>query len=145
MVASLLLMHGLYPVPLEDRVREALDSVRPYMESHGGDVELLGIADGVRGCGSRDCRLRGVGSTLELGSAGAAGGAPDLEGIEVEGLRSRGGSAADGAAGWLSVRAGAAAGVLATVDDLAGRRPGGDLLAYRNACAACGGRLDDGC
>ena len=26
---------------------EALDSVRPYMESHGGDVELLGIEDGV--------------------------------------------------------------------------------------------------
>ena len=28
-VASLLLMHGLIPVPLEERVREALDSVRP--------------------------------------------------------------------------------------------------------------------
>ena len=28
-------------------MREALDSVRPYMESHGGDVELLGIEDGV--------------------------------------------------------------------------------------------------
>src|SRR3954447_9914275 len=46
-VASLMLIHGLYPVDLETRVREALDSVRPYMESHGGNVELLGIEDGV--------------------------------------------------------------------------------------------------
>ena len=41
-VASLLLIHGLHPVDLETRVQEALDSVRPYMQSHGGDVELLG-------------------------------------------------------------------------------------------------------
>ena len=62
-VASLLLMHGLYPVPLEDRVREALDSVRPYMESHGGDVELLGIAGRRRADPARGPlrRLRGVG------------------------------------------------------------------------------------
>ena len=46
-VASLMLIHGLYPVPLEDRVREALASIRPYLESHGGDVELLGIEDGI--------------------------------------------------------------------------------------------------
>ncbi|MBV9816956.1 MAG: NifU family protein [Solirubrobacterales bacterium] len=28
---------------MESRVREALQGVRPYLESHGGDVELLGI------------------------------------------------------------------------------------------------------
>ncbi len=43
LVAHLLLMHGLHPVPLEDRVSEALDSVRPYLESHGGSLKLLGI------------------------------------------------------------------------------------------------------
>ena len=43
LVAHLLLIHGLHPVPLAARVREALDSVRPYLESHGGNVELLGI------------------------------------------------------------------------------------------------------
>ncbi|MDT4934756.1 MAG: hypothetical protein QOK11_2648, partial [Pseudonocardiales bacterium] len=48
MVGSLLLIHDLYPVPLEERVVQALDKVRPYMESHGGDVELLGIEDGDR-------------------------------------------------------------------------------------------------
>ena len=46
-VASLMLIHGLYPVDLETRVQEALESVRPYMESHGGDVELVGVQDGV--------------------------------------------------------------------------------------------------
>lgn len=43
LVAHLLLIHGLHPVGLEDRVRGALDSVRPYLESHGGNVELVGI------------------------------------------------------------------------------------------------------
>ena len=46
-VASLMLIHGLYPVDLETRVQEALETVRPYMESHGGDVELVGVEDGV--------------------------------------------------------------------------------------------------
>ncbi len=47
LVSHLLLLHGLHPVPLEARVRGALDEVRPYLESHGGDVELLGIEEGV--------------------------------------------------------------------------------------------------
>src|ERR1700678_4414979 len=46
-VASLLLIHDLHPVPLAVRVQEALDSVRPYMESHGGNVDILGVHDGV--------------------------------------------------------------------------------------------------
>lgn len=43
LVAHLLLLHGLHPVPLEDRVTQALAQVRPYLESHGGNVELLGV------------------------------------------------------------------------------------------------------
>ena len=43
LVASLLVLHGLHPLDLEARVRAALDSVRPYLGSHGGDVEVLGI------------------------------------------------------------------------------------------------------
>ncbi len=66
-VASLLLIHDLYPVPREARVQEALDSVRPYMESHGGNVELLGISDGV-------ARLR-----LEGSCHGCAASASTLE------------------------------------------------------------------
>jgi len=85
-VASLLLIHDLYPVPLEERVHQALGRVRPYMESHGGDVELLGIDDGV-------VRLRLQGScsscqasqaTLELAVKQALEElAPDLEGMDV--------------------------------------------------------------
>jgi Fe-S cluster biogenesis protein NfuA/nitrite reductase/ring-hydroxylating ferredoxin subunit len=87
-VASLLLVHDLYPVDLETRVREALATVRPYMESHGGDVELLGVEDGV-------ARLRLEGScsgcrassaTLELAIKQALDEhAPDLAGFEAEG------------------------------------------------------------
>jgi Fe-S cluster biogenesis protein NfuA/nitrite reductase/ring-hydroxylating ferredoxin subunit len=88
-VASLLLIHDLYPIDLETRVREALDEVRPYMESHGGNVELLGLADGI-------ARLRLEGScdgcpasssTLELAIKQALDqAAPDLAGLEVEGM-----------------------------------------------------------
>jgi Fe-S cluster biogenesis protein NfuA len=43
LVASLLLVHGLHPDDLVVRVTRALDSVRPLLASHGGDVELLDI------------------------------------------------------------------------------------------------------
>jgi Fe-S cluster biogenesis protein NfuA len=45
-VAPLLLVHGLHPVPLDRRVHGALGEVRPYLEAHGGGVELLGIEEG---------------------------------------------------------------------------------------------------
>ena len=43
LIASLLVLHGLHPSDLAQRVAAAIDSVRPYMASHGGDVEVLGI------------------------------------------------------------------------------------------------------
>jgi NifU-like protein len=46
-VAQLLLIHGLHPVPLAARVQAALDGVRPYLRSHGGDVALVGVEGGV--------------------------------------------------------------------------------------------------
>jgi Fe-S cluster biogenesis protein NfuA/nitrite reductase/ring-hydroxylating ferredoxin subunit len=87
-VASLLLIHDLYPIPLEQRVIEALDSVRPYMESHGGNVELVSLEDGVariRLAGSCDgCPASA--STLELAIKQALDdAAPDLEALIVEG------------------------------------------------------------
>jgi Fe-S cluster biogenesis protein NfuA/nitrite reductase/ring-hydroxylating ferredoxin subunit len=89
LVATLLLIHDLHPVPLADRVQAALDSVRPYMESHGGNVELLSLKDGVarihlRGSCS-DCAASSV--TLELAIKQALeDAAPDLAGLEVEGV-----------------------------------------------------------
>jgi Fe-S cluster biogenesis protein NfuA/nitrite reductase/ring-hydroxylating ferredoxin subunit len=160
-VASLMLMHGLYPVDLETRVREALASVRPYLESHGGDVELLGIADGVarlrlegscRGCAASA-------STLELGIRQALeAAAPDLDGIAVEGMEEAPIGivelpmvqvAAPAPPHWVRVPGlerlggGALAGVELDGASLVVARVGGDLLAYRNACAGCGARLDD--
>jgi Fe-S cluster biogenesis protein NfuA len=43
LVASLLVMHGLHPQSLEDRVEQALAAVRPMLGRHAGDVELLDI------------------------------------------------------------------------------------------------------
>jgi len=87
-VASLLLIHGLYPVPLEERIAEAVDSVRPFLASHGGGVEILSVEDGV-------ARLRLQGScngcpasasTLEHALKEAIDeAAPDLLSLEVEG------------------------------------------------------------
>jgi|tagenome__1003787_1003787.scaffolds.fasta_scaffold20691340_3 Fe-S cluster biogenesis protein NfuA len=87
LIAHLLLLHDLHPVPVEERVRGALDSVRPYLDSHGGDVELVGIADGV-------VRLRLNGScsgcpsstmTLKLAIEEAIhAAAPDVERVEAE-------------------------------------------------------------
>ena len=45
LVASLLLVHGLHPYDVPTRVQRALDGVRPYLGSHGGDVELLGVSE----------------------------------------------------------------------------------------------------
>ncbi len=42
-VGSLLLVHGLHPESLEQRLADALASVRPLLAHHGGDVELLAI------------------------------------------------------------------------------------------------------
>src|SRR5206468_3789189 len=47
LVGHLLLLHGLHPVAVEARVQRALEEVRPYLESHGGNVELLGVEGGV--------------------------------------------------------------------------------------------------
>src|SRR5579863_7200154 len=44
LIKGVLLLHGLHPMDLRTRVEAALESVRPYMRSHGGGVELIGVA-----------------------------------------------------------------------------------------------------
>ncbi|MGW6422448.1 NifU family protein [Nocardia sp. NPDC055053] len=86
LVASLLLVHGLHPHDVHTRVRAALDSVRPYLGSHGGDVELLSVTDGVvRLELSGSCRTCPSSSvTLELAVEDAVrAAAPEIESIEV--------------------------------------------------------------
>jgi hypothetical protein len=70
-VTHLLLLHGLHPVPLEERVVGALDEVRPYLASHGGGVELLGVEEGVvrlRLQGSCDAEARDRGRDPQGGA-----------------------------------------------------------------------------
>src|SRR5262249_11853579 len=46
LVSSLLLLYDLHPVDQRTRVEQALDKVRPYLQSHGGEVELVKIENG---------------------------------------------------------------------------------------------------
>jgi len=87
LVRGLLLIHGLHPLSLELRLREALDKIRPYLQSHGGNVELISLQDDV-------ARLRLQGTcktcpsssvTLELAVRQVIEEAcPDLAGFEVD-------------------------------------------------------------
>ncbi|HET6864924.1 MAG TPA: NifU family protein [Solirubrobacteraceae bacterium] len=151
LVGTLLLIHDLHPVPLEQRVQQALDSVRPYMESHGGNVELLSLQNGVarihlQGSCS-DCAASSV--TLELAIKQALEeAAPDLEGLDVEGVNAE--TATDSASVWIDLESvgNLADGSLAAVDvagrDLLVANVDGALLAYRDRCASCGAPLHDG-
>jgi Fe-S cluster biogenesis protein NfuA/nitrite reductase/ring-hydroxylating ferredoxin subunit len=89
LVGSLLLLYGLHPVALEDRITRALDKVRPYLDSHGGNVELLSIADGVvhlRMQGScKSCPSSAMTLKLAIEEAIYAA-APDVVAIEAEGV-----------------------------------------------------------
>jgi Fe-S cluster biogenesis protein NfuA/nitrite reductase/ring-hydroxylating ferredoxin subunit len=156
LVSGLLMIHDLYPVPLEQRVVQALDTVRPYMESHGGNVDLLGIEDGVaklRLEGScKSCRASS--STLELAVRRALEeAAPDLEGMDVEGVPEE--AELPGTPlplvqhvnGWRTLSIDPPESLAAAEVDgvpLVVANVDGTLLAYRNRCADCGGALDDG-
>ncbi len=157
LVAGLLMIHDLYPVPIEERVTQALDTVRPYMESHGGNVELLGIEDGIaklRLEGScKSCRASS--STLELAVRQALEeAAPDLLGMDVEGVVEEEEEVTgvalpmvNGAPSWHTLEIAAPDALTATaIDDVSlfVANVDGTLLAYRNTCADCGGALDGG-
>lgn len=55
LAASLLILYGQHPLDFETRVELALDKVRPFLKSHGGNAELLSVEDGI-------VRVRMVGS-----------------------------------------------------------------------------------
>lgn len=171
LVSHLLLLHGLHPLDVGTRVAQALEEVRPYLRSHGGDVELLGIEGGVvrvrlqgscEGCPSSAATLNlAIEETLQKA-------APDLEGVEAEGvaetrptlvagptLRKKKkpdaqGSSRRDASTWTTV---------GTLPQLSGggtllkevsgepvffAKLGDDLYAYRHLCPGCGGSLEEG-
>ena len=156
-VKGLLLIHDLHPLNLEERLLEALDKVRPYLKSHGGNVELISLENDV-------ARLRLQGTcqscasssvTLELAIRHAIEQAcPDLVHFEVEGVTQDKSAASlaqrravtewtvvktahqleEGA--WMPVRIGDVRLVICKVN--------GTLYAYRNRCPACNMPLDTG-
>lgn len=146
-VRGLLLIHGLHPHDLATRLREALDKVRPYMESHGGNVELLSLENDfarLRLQGScKTCPSSAV--TLELAVRSAIEEAcPDLAGFEVEGA-----IAAEAArrsyplAEWIEIENarqlpdGAFLTCQAEGLSLFVCRVNGSLYAYRDRCPSC--------
>jgi Fe-S cluster biogenesis protein NfuA/nitrite reductase/ring-hydroxylating ferredoxin subunit len=170
LVEALLIVHGLHPVDVDERIHEALESVRPYMGSHSGGVENLGIDD----AGVLHLRLEGncegcpssrvtVQSAIEDAVRKAA---PEIAGIDVQGVvdeQPRAGNLLQigGLSAQTPARPDAPRDEWASVDrpDLA---PGqlqsldvdglsvlicsleDNLYAYRNSCASCGSLLDGG-
>ena len=162
LVASLLVLHDLHPFPLEERVRQALDSVRPYLGSHGGDVELLAVdaeagTVSLRLLGSCDgCSSSSV--TLELAVQRAIEeAAPEITRIDVAD------SATPAAGGPIPVSLGRKphpAPAMAPIYGLRALAPGrvgpleiegnklivcrvgAQLYAYRSACPTCDSALD---
>jgi Fe-S cluster biogenesis protein NfuA/nitrite reductase/ring-hydroxylating ferredoxin subunit len=168
LVSHLLLLHDLHPVPTAARVRAALDEVRPYLESHGGDVELIEVAgDTVRlkldgsceGCPSSAVTLKlaieneirkAAPEIEEIVADGASSEAPQAQLLQIE-VPARGEpkEAAPAPGSWE---------IAGSMAELSGppraplvRRVAGDellfltlddgLYAYRQPCPACGASL----
>jgi len=154
---TLLAMYDLADVEPGILVEEALDGVRPYIESHGGHVELLGVEGGevhlrlggaCDGCaGSTMTLTRGIEQALREGYPAferivSHAAEPELLQIEMVGSLPRPVFADAAAAGELRegemrvVDADGVAVLLANVD--------GDVYALRDGCAVDGRTLAGG-
>jgi len=170
LVEGLLLLHGLHPLDVDARIQRALDQVRPYLGSHAGGVQYLGVTDGA-------ARLRLEGTchgcpsstvTVRLAIEGAVqDAAPEVTEVIVEGMTAPPGPALlqigprpDTAPG-AGPPAAAPGGEWVTLPDIGppSSRPvtaaagdlavlvcsvRGTLYAYRDACAVCGSSLGAG-
>lgn len=174
LVSSLLVIHDLHPVDLDTRVQVALDKVRPYLGSHGGDVEIIGIeGDVVRlrmegSCSSCPSSTVTLNYAIEKAILEAA---PEISRIEAQEVQ----QATTGPLIQLDVRSGSNAGHAHATEtppptrtewlvlDQAARpgvsglaavelaalpvlicRSGNDLYAYRDRCPNCRSALSTG-
>jgi Fe-S cluster biogenesis protein NfuA/nitrite reductase/ring-hydroxylating ferredoxin subunit len=162
LVASLMLVHGLHPHGVERRIEDALDGVRPYLGSHGGDVTLLEVVDDVvrlRFAGScKSCPSSAV--TLEFAVEDAVrAAAPEITSIEVVAAEPDSAAAAvisadslmtrirtkdtASAAAWYPVPdigelgSGEVGGFLVAGVPILACRVGDDLFAYHDRCGRC--------
>jgi Fe-S cluster biogenesis protein NfuA/nitrite reductase/ring-hydroxylating ferredoxin subunit len=160
-VYALLAMHGIIKADLRTRVARVVETVRPYTQSHGGDVELVDVRDGTvyvrlsgacNGCSMSAVTLRnGVEEALrehvpEVTSIEVVPNDPSPEVIPLVSLK-RGGRDA----GWIEGPS------LAALEDARPVRlelPDGkslvliriddQLQAFRNECAHLGLPIDGG-
>lgn len=153
LVASLLLVHGLHPEDIPTRLQTALARVRPYLGSHGGDVEVVELDERagavlLRMTGSCDgCPSSAM--TVQLAVESAIHElVPEIGRIEVEGITEQ--APADPANSWIRLERDAMPGAPALASrEVTGERIllcrlGETLYAYRDRCAACGAALADG-
>ena len=169
LISHLLLLHGLHPVDVETRVLGALDEVRPYLESHGGNVQFLRIEGDVAlvrlegscdGCPSSTMTLK---LAIEEAIQKAA---PELEGVQAEGVaeppqqativagptlrrKKKQQQEQNGASSWTVVDGLDLSGGEMLAREVSGEpvlflKLGDDLLSYRNICPGCGGSLEHG-
>ncbi|OBF62592.1 hypothetical protein A5753_15285 [Mycobacterium sp. 852002-51971_SCH5477799-a] len=160
LVASLLLVHGLHPHDVYRRVSDALDRVRPYLGSHGGDVDLLEVVGGdvVRLAFKGSCKsCPSSAVTLELAVQDAVrAAAPEISSIEVvtaetapanvipaESLLTRLHSNGHGPTAWhpapelAELASGEVAGFVIDGVTVLGCRVGDQTFAYRDRCPVC--------
>jgi Fe-S cluster biogenesis protein NfuA/nitrite reductase/ring-hydroxylating ferredoxin subunit len=172
LVESLLLLHGLHPLDVDTRIQRALDRVRPYLGSHAGGVQYIGVTDGVArlklegncdGCPSSTV-------TVQLAIEGAVqDAAPEVSEVAVEGVTEApaapgpvllqigprpdeavpaGPPPAAGGAGWVTLPevgppSARPVSVTAAGLPLVLCSVRGTLYAYRDVCAACGAGLGE--
>ncbi len=157
-VRTLFLLHGIIrPDPVVEATR-VLDTVRPYLQSHGGDVELVEVVDGVarvrlhgscNGCSMSAATLRDeveaalVNAVDAIGAVEVVPDEPTVAIIPVDAVVRRSTGWVDGPAvdevaegSMVRVDVGEMSAVVVNVD--------GRLSAFRNACAHQGLELDGG-
>ena len=169
LVEGLLLLHGLHPLDVDERIQRALDRVRPYLGSHAGGVQYLGVRDGV-------ARLRLEGSchgcpsstvTVRLAIEGAVqDAAPEVAEVVVEGMTAPpepkllqigprpgtppgAGQPTSSGGEWVplpDIGPPSSRPVIASAGDIAVLvcSVRGTLYAYRDECASCGAPMGGG-
>jgi Fe-S cluster biogenesis protein NfuA/nitrite reductase/ring-hydroxylating ferredoxin subunit len=156
LVASLLLVHGLHPHDVHRRVSDALDRVRPYLGSHGGDVDLLEVTgDSVLLAFTGSCKsCPSSAVTLELAVEDAVrAAAPEITSIEVVTAQPSGVIPTESlmahvksnghSASWHPVpevsdlAPGEVAGFLVGASTMLACRVDGQTFAYRDHCPVC--------
>ena len=164
-VGNLLVLHDLHPDDVLTRVQAALERVRPYLGSHAGGVELLGVdAEGIAhlklegscdGCASsaltvksaiEDAILVAAPDVLAVVAEGMVEPGPAL--LQIQPFGSREEAAEHGTSAWqhleLDVPPRTLAQVIVGDARLAVANLDGTLVAYLDRCPACGEELSRG-